>query len=76
MAGGAVASVSLAAADSFSWPVGPGEKVTTSIRLDKPLAAPLSAGQAVGQAVFSLNGREIGRVRLLAGSYVMPGLPD
>ena len=72
VAGGAVASVSLAAADSFSWPVGPGEKVTTSIRLDKPLAAPLSAGQAVGQAVFSLNGREIGRVSLLAGSYVMP----
>ena len=72
VAGGAVATVPLAAADSFSWPVGPGEEVTTSIRLDKPLAAPISAGQAVGQAVFSLNGREIGRVRLLAGSYVMP----
>ena len=85
--GGAGSSVPLVAADSFSWPVGPGENVTTDIRLDGPLTAPISAGQAVGEAVFSLNGREIGRVQLLAGGNVMPrvepamaalktGLPD
>lgn len=85
--GGAGSSVPLVAADSFSWPVGPGENVTTDIRLDGPLTAPIPAGQAVGEAVFSLNGREIGRVQLLAGGNVMPrvepamaalktGLPD
>ena len=72
VAGGAVSSVALVAADSFSWPVGAGEEVTTSIRLDASLRAPLSAGQQVGEAVFALDGRELGRVALLCGSDVMP----
>ena len=72
VAGGAVSSVALVAADSFSWPVGAGEEVTSSIRLDASLRAPLSAGQQVGEAVFALDGRELGRVALLCGSDVMP----
>ena len=72
VAGGAVSSVTLVAAKNFAWPVGPGEEVTTSVRLDAPLTAPLSAGQQVGEAVFTLNGRELGRVALLCGGNVMP----
>ena len=72
VAGGAVSSVALVAADSFSWPVGAGEEGTSSIRLDASLRAPLSAGQQVGEAVFALDGRELGRVALLCGSDVMP----
>ena len=65
-------AVPLAAAESFAWPAAEGESIRTEIRLDAPLAAPLAAGTRVGEAVFTLNGREIGRVGLLCGQYVAP----
>lgn len=72
--GGLAATVPLVAADSFSWPVAAGEALETRIELDAPLAAPLSAGTKAGQAVFTLDGREVGRVDLLCGKSVPPKL--
>lgn len=72
--GGLAATVPLVAADSFSWPVAAGEALETRIELDAPLTAPLSAGTKAGQAVFTLDGREVGRVDLLCGKSVPPKL--
>ena len=62
------------AAASFSWPVAAGEKLETRIDLDEPLTAPVKAGTQVGQAVFLLDGAEVGRVDLLCGETVWPKL--
>ena len=70
--GGTRQSVPLAAADSFSWPVGAGEEPEVRLEYPSPLTAPLTAGETVGQAVFTLNGTEIGRVDLLCGASVAP----
>jgi len=70
--GGMQKTVPLVAADSFSWPVAEGEKLETRMDLTAPLAAPLSAGNYAGQAVFLLNGTEVGRVDLLYGANVAP----
>lgn len=60
--GGAVSTVPLIAADTVSWPTAKGERVETRIELEQPLTAPLTAGNRVGQAVFTWKGQEIGRV--------------
>ena len=65
-------TVPLVAADSFFWPVGQGESLETEIRLDRPLRAPLAAGSRVGEAVFTLDGTEVGRVGLLCGVPAAP----
>nr|WP_325301662.1 D-alanyl-D-alanine carboxypeptidase family protein [uncultured Dysosmobacter sp.] len=65
-------TVPLVAADSFAWPVGQGETLETEIRLDRPLRAPLAAGSRVGEAVFTLDGTEVGRVGLLCGAPAAP----
>jgi D-alanyl-D-alanine carboxypeptidase len=70
--GGSQRTVPLIAADSFSWPVAAGETLATRIQLDGPLTAPLTAGTKVGEAVFTLDGAEIGRVDLLCGENVAP----
>lgn len=70
--GGVQGTVPLVAAESFSWPVKEGENPRTDIRLSGSLAAPVAAGTAVGEAVFTLNGKELGRVELLCGQYVAP----
>ena len=72
VSGGMQKTVSLVAAESFSWPVAAGETVETDIVLDAPLTAPLAAGTAVGQAVFTMDGTEIGRVELLCAQAVAP----
>ena len=72
--GGAEDTVPLVAAESFAWPLAEGEKLTTEVELDQPLTAPLSAGTRVGEAVFRLNGKEVGRVDLLCGAGVAPRL--
>ena len=69
---GAQKTVALVAAESFSWPVGEGETLKTDVRLDAPLAAPLAAGTRVGHAVFTLNGKEVGRVDLLCDENAAP----
>ena len=84
---GTLPTVPLIAGESFSWPVGEGETLTTQVVLEKTLKAPLLVGQSVGQAVFSLNGKEVGRINLLCGKTILPkmdsalamlkmGLPD
>lgn len=72
--GGQCGTVSLVAAASFSWPVAAGERLETRIDLDEPLAAPVKAGTQVGEAVFLLDGAEVGRVDLLCGETVWPKL--
>jgi len=67
-------TVPLMAAEGFSWPVGKEETLTTEVKLTRALTAPVSAGTVVGQAIFKLNGAEVGRVNLLCGSDVLPQL--
>ena len=74
VAGGTVRQVPLLAANTVSWPLGQGETVQTTITLDRPLTAPLTAGEAVGEAAFTVDGREVGRTALLAGTDVLPQL--
>lgn len=68
--GGLRATVPLVAAESFAWPVAAGERLETRVELDGPLTAPVTAGTKVGQAVFTLNGAEVGRIGLLCGETV------
>ncbi len=70
--GGVQKNVALVAVESFFWPVADGEKPETRLELSNSLTAPLAAGTKVGQAVFTLDGAEIGRVDLLCGEYVAP----
>lgn len=74
IAGGMQEKVPLVAADSFAWPLGPGERLDTSVELFHTLAAPVTAGTKAGQAVFSLDGKEVGRVDLLCGETVLPSV--
>ena len=68
------ASVPLVAAESFSWPLAEGETLDMTVELDTPLTAPVAAGRRAGEAVVSLNGREVGRIGLLCGEAVPPKL--
>ena len=70
--GGISKTVRLVAANSFAWPLASGEQLESEIRLDQPLAAPLTAGTRVGRMVFRLNGTEVGQVNLLCGETVLP----
>lgn len=72
VSGGSVSSIPLIAAEAFSWPVSEGETVTTKISLTAPLSAPGLAGSRVGEAIFFLDGQEVGRVPLLCGMDVLP----
>ena len=72
--GGVQKRVPLMAADSFTWPLDAGETLEISLRLDRTLVAPLAAGMDVGEAVFTVNGGEVGRIRLLCGETVPPKL--
>jgi len=65
-------TVPLVAADSFSWPLKEDEQLEQTIELDQELSAPLAAGTRVGQAVFHVGGREVGRIDLLCGETVLP----
>ena len=74
VAGGMKETTALIAADSFSWPLGKGETLETSVELYRDLTAPIRAGTKVGEAVFRLNGQEAGRVELLCGETVLPAV--
>ena len=71
---GSRAAVPLVAAGSFSWPLAEGETFDTCVELDGELTAPLKSGQKVGRLLVMQNGNEIGRVDLLCGEYVAPGV--
>ena len=66
------AAVPLVAADSFAWPLAEGETLEMDVELDGTLRAPVRAGDRAGEAVFSVNGTEVGRVALLCGADVAP----
>lgn len=72
--GGMQAAVPLVATDRFSWPVAENECLEVSVRPVRMPAAPVRAGAAAGEAVFLLNGREVGRIGLLYGKTVLPRL--
>lgn len=72
--GGAADTVPLAAAEGFAWPLAEGEKLETKLELTGPLAAPVTAGTTAGEAVFTVDGREVGRVSLVCGADVPPGV--
>ena len=74
VSGGLTTAVPLAAAQSFSWPLTAGEKLEVRFELAQDLRAPLAAGTPAGQAVFSLDGQEVGRVDLLCAAAVLPAL--
>ena len=68
--GGTQTSVSLAAGESFFYPVTAGEELLVSARLPEELTAPLTAGQAVGELIVSMDGRELARVPLVCAEPV------
>lgn len=72
--GGEESQVPLAAAESFAWPLAQGETMEMQLQVDDALTAPVTAGTAVGEAVFTVNGKEVGRVTLLCGADVAPAL--
>ena len=68
--GGTQTSVSLAAGESFFYPVTAGEELLVSARLPEELTAPLTAGQAVGELIVSMDGEELARVSLVCAEPV------
>lgn len=72
--GGASDTVALVAAESFSWPLAADETLETTLELTGPLTAPVAAGTAAGEALFTVNGQEVGRVTLICGTDVPPGV--
>lgn len=72
--GGLNTAVPLVAADSFSWPLARGEELVVRFELPESLRAPVAAGASAGQAVFSLNGKEVGRVELVCGCDTLPAI--
>lgn len=68
--GGTAASVPLVAAASFSWPLAEGETMECRVELKETLKAPVAPGTAAGEMIFTLNGREVGRVGLLCAAGV------
>ena len=63
-------TVPLIAAGSFSWPLKEGETLEMTVELTGRLKAPMAAGTKVGEAVFTVNGQEVGRTALLCGKTV------
>lgn len=49
------------------------DKVQSTVNLTKDLTAPLRAGTKVGEAVFTVDGQEVGRVDLVARAEVPKG---
>ena len=72
--GGASDTVPLAAAAGFAWPLAEGETLETELELSGPLSAPVTAGTAAGEAVFTVDGAEVGRVALVCAADVPPGV--
>ncbi len=70
--GGMQETAALIAAERFSWPLAENETLDTQIRLSSAATAPVIAGTPAGEAVFFVNGREVGSVGLLWGETVMP----
>lgn len=70
--GGETDSVPLVAAESFCWPLTADETFQTTIALYASPSAPLLLGEPAGEAVFKVDGEEVGRVEVLYGASVLP----
>ena len=55
---------------SGRYPVTAGEELLVSARLPEELTAPLTAGQAVGELIVSMDGRELARAPLVCAEPV------
>ena len=71
-----VDAIPLIAEHSLSWPVGSGETLSVELEIPEELKAPVTAGMKAGEAVVYLDGREIGRVKLLCGADAAVALPE
>ncbi len=69
--GGNLSHVSLSA-DRFSSVVGKGEekRISYEIKLQENLTAPIFAGDRIGEIVYTLDGKEIGKVYIYSGDTV------
>lgn len=56
----------------FAYPVGEGETLECCLETDECVFAPVEAGARAGEAVYCLNGREVGRVPLYYGASAAP----
>lgn len=74
---GIAPTVPLVAVDSFAWPVAAGETLSVELSgVPHKMTAPVTAGTSAGEAVILLNGKEVGRVKLVCGGDVLPSLPE
>ena len=65
---GALSRVPVLCGDSFFYPLEQGESVELRLELESSVRAPVTAGEAAGEAVVTLDGVELGRVALVYGS--------
>lgn len=72
--GGVGIAIPVVAAESFSWPLAQGEKLEVRFELPESVKAPVTAGTKVGHAVFTLSGKETGRVDLLCGGDALSAI--
>ena len=72
--GGVSAAIPVVAAESFSWPLAQGEELEVRFELPESVKAPVTAGTKVGHAVFTLGGKETGRVELLCGGDALSAI--
>lgn len=72
---GKVEKLPLAAAAGYTLTVRKGEEITveTEVRLDRDLVAPVNLGERVGELIIRVDGKEVGRVELLAAASVGRG---
>jgi len=68
--GGAAVSVDAVAAAGFACAAADGEELTVRAECAEEVAAPVAEGQRLGELVILLDGRELGRVDLVAGDAV------
>lgn len=68
--GGEAVCAELVAAERFCYPLAEGETPTLRVEAQDAVRAPVRAGEALGQAVITLDGEELGRVALIAAQGV------
>lgn len=73
--GSLVRLVSVTAAENFFYPMAEGEKITTKLILPESVHAPVRKGHLAGEAVFYLEGKEIGRTYLVYSASVADNEP-
>ena len=70
LTGGEKTAVPALYGEDFAYPLAEGEKLQRKLEIPAETAAPVAEGQKLGEAVFYLDGTEVGRVGLVAGIAV------